>query len=130
MSGAVIDERYDDRLGAALRALPVSHARGRGGGWHDDHVDARSHAPRRPPLLSTGLLCLAVSLLVTALGDGLAPPAVAWIGSAAWWLGFLCVGGHVLRIALGSAAAPTSSSSSSESSELYGERQAWGPPSQ
>lgn len=55
---------------------------------------------RRALLLSTGLFCLALSFLITALGGESAPPAVAWAQSAAWWVGLICIAGHVLGLAL------------------------------
>jgi len=64
---------------------------------------------RRAPLLSTGLLCLALSFLITALGGESAPPAMAWAHSAGWWVGLICVAGHVLRLALSPVEAPQDS---------------------
>ncbi|MGQ7296574.1 hypothetical protein [Quadrisphaera sp. KR29] len=95
-------------------------------------MDTRSAAPRRSPLLPTGLLLLGLSFVVTladgglsgGLDGGYASPAVAWIREAAFWAGMICVAGHVLRLVLAPAAASPSEPPS------WGETQRWGPPSQ
>ncbi|TNM69700.1 hypothetical protein FHN55_02840 [Streptomyces sp. NP160] len=94
-------------------------------------MDPRRRPLRPSPLLPTGLSCLGLSFLVTALDSGSGAVAgtgvVAWLQSAAWWVGMICVAGHVLRLALAPAPPPPAPSSSSES---WGETQVWGPPSQ
>ena len=58
--------------------------------------------PRRAPLLPNGLFLLGLSFLLTVLVDtsGGGPGAVVWLQSAAWWVGLICIAGHVLRLAL------------------------------
>jgi len=59
-----------------------------------------------PPLLATGALLLALSLLVTLAAPVGSSPVdrglafAAWLQSASFWLGILCIAGHVLRLVL------------------------------
>lgn len=75
--------------------------------------------PRRAPLLPNGLFLLGLSLLLTVLVDtsGGGPAAVGWLQSAAFWVGLICIAGHVLRLALAPAASPQGPA---ESRDWYG----------
>ncbi|WP_146211124.1 hypothetical protein [Quadrisphaera granulorum] len=66
-------------------------------------------------MVETGIFCLVISFAMAFLSPMGAPPAMAWLQSTAWWIGLICIAGHVLRLAfLTASSRPTLSAASDD----------------